>query len=81
MKYLKSNILRMSEECFSNIFNNKNVIVLLLDDSSVEGMIVGIVLASNVNSDTKDHLPVAIKVSNNNIRIDKIKSIEIISTY
>ena len=78
MRYAGSELIEMSQKEFCDNFTNKYVKVAQKDDTVIQGHIMEIGLAENINPDTQDHLPVTIKIESRNINIFDIKSIELL---
>ena len=62
MIFKKDDIWVMDSNSFSQSFLPKQVIVYLKNNSQIEGTVNEIGLASNINIDSSDHLPVSISV-------------------
>lgn len=68
----------MDEMEFANHFKkNDKVLITLKDTSIVEGRIEEIILSSNPNPQSHDHLPATIKVAGKNIDIFLIETIQV----
>ena len=76
--YSKDDILLMGKTEFTDKFKvNSYVIITFSDGASIDGKIQEIGLASNLNIDTRDHLPVSIKVAGKSIDIFTINKIQV----
>lgn len=76
--YSQSKIQLMGGTEFTDTFKvNSYVVITLSDGAMIEGRIQEIGLAANFNPDTRDHLPVSIKVCDTNIDILKIQRVDV----
>ena len=78
MRYIFDVFYNMDERSFSETFLRKHVTVTTKDGLRIEGKITEIELAGNVNEDTKDHLPVKIKILNYLFPLEHIEEIEVL---
>lgn len=71
MIYKREEIISMNELEFANHFKKSDNVSITLnkDNSIVKGLIEEIILATNMNSQTRDRLPTSIKVAGKNINI------------
>lgn len=78
MRYSFDVFYNMDEMTFSKTFLKKYVAVTTKNGSRIEGIITEIELACNVNNETKDHLPVKIKILNYLFPLEHIEEIEVL---
>lgn len=71
-------LISMSSEQIKDMYFGKKVRVVTDKEEVIEGIVSEIVLSSTPNPQSGVHLPVSIKVGNENIDIFKIKSIDIL---
>lgn len=78
MKFDFDLFYNMDEGTFSKTFLRKHVLVTTKNGSKIEGIISEIELASNINKDTNDHLPVKIKILDYHFPLEHIEEIELL---
>lgn len=77
MKYTEDVILGMDKETFVHTFKGRVCNITLLSDEAIQGTISQIGLSAVSDTQTKEYLPVDIRVNERIIRISQIKKIEI----
>lgn len=76
MRYSKNDILSMDEETFVHTFKGKFCIIEM-ESQRIVGYVTEIGLSAITNRNTRDNLPVSLKVNGNNINIFQVIAIEI----